>query len=270
MPDEFVQVKGGIIHYDITGEGTPIVLIHAGYLDCRMWEKEIQYLSRSYRVITYDVRGYGKSSVPDSEYSDVEDLSGLLDFLMIKKAILIGVSNGGRIAFDFATEHPERVSAMISVNSGIRGIETVGDESDLWNNLGEIEEQYLAFIKAGKKREAAALDVDYWSHMLKGDLREKVLDIAEENVPEPDKITDDYQRSPQPPAFKRLSRIAFPVLILSGEFDRKGMRQIAEKVHENLPSSKFRVIKNADHLPNLSSPDQFKNEMLEFLEEIEK
>ena len=143
MTGEILQVKGGSIHYTKVGDGLPIVLIHAGYLDSRMWDNQVEHFSGEYTVITYDVRGFGKSSAAMDRYTDADDLELLLDHLKVEKSVLIGVSNGGRISFDFAVEHPDRVMAMVLVDPGIKGYRSSGPEEDaLWDDFNlKSEEQ---------------------------------------------------------------------------------------------------------------------------------
>ena len=131
MGSGFIEVKNSRIYYEDRGSGKSLGLIHAGYLDSRMWDNQIEALGKGRRLIRYDVRGFGKSGKAGEEYSDYLDLKALLDHLGIDRAIILGVSNGGRIALDFAVECPDRVSALILVNSGVRGIEIEGNENKL-------------------------------------------------------------------------------------------------------------------------------------------
>ena len=117
----YLTVRGGSLYYETAGEGTPLVLIHAGFLDNRMWNEQFQKFAKNLRVIRYDVRGYGRSSKPSAEYSDAEDLFTLLKHLKIESASILGVSNGGRIALDFVSVHPSMVNSLILVSPGIRG-----------------------------------------------------------------------------------------------------------------------------------------------------
>src|SRR5713101_4337147 len=96
----FVQVEGGRLYYEVNGSGPALVLIHAGFLDSRMWDEQFQLFSQNYRVIRYDVRGYGKSDRPKYKFSDAEDLYDILSHLGLGRTHIIGVSNGGRIALD--------------------------------------------------------------------------------------------------------------------------------------------------------------------------
>src|SRR5205807_6862604 len=84
---------------------------------------QFREFARHYRVIRYDVRGYGRSETPTRPYSDVKDLLALLDGLGVEKAHLVGLSLGGRIAIDFALQHPDRVRSLVAVGPGLSGYE---------------------------------------------------------------------------------------------------------------------------------------------------
>src|SRR5205814_2538760 len=131
----FADVNGTRLAYQITGSGVPVVLIHWYSLDTRMWEPQIDAFARTYQVIAYDVRGFGKSApVGDESYSSVDDLKGLLDFLRIEQAHFIGLSMGGGIASAFAAVHPTTVRSLVLVDSilwGYRG-------SDEWKNSTDL------------------------------------------------------------------------------------------------------------------------------------
>src|SRR5437879_2559353 len=109
----YAEVDGGRLYYETSGDGPAMVLIHAGFLDSRMWDPQIPVFSESHVVIRYDVRGFGGSDVARNKYSDYKDLRGLLAHLSVKTASLVGVSNGGRIASDFAVEHPSMVDHLV-------------------------------------------------------------------------------------------------------------------------------------------------------------
>lgn len=261
-----VQVEGGDLFYEDRGEGTALVLIHAGYVDSRMWDNLFEYLSKKYRVVRYDVRGFGKSSKPVREYCDATDLKQLLDHLGIQRAAIVGVSNGGRIAFDFAVTHPEMVSALVPVDSGLKGYKISGPEEEkLWESMTLDEERYLKLRKEGKNREAAAIDVDFWSNAISGKLREQILDMAEENVSTDEADPDRFQVSPSPPAFTLLSSLTMPVLIIVGSNDTPPLIEMARRIHGMIPGSKFVTIEGADHLPSIARPDEFQKILLDFL-----
>ena len=116
-----VRVNGAKLYYDVGGEGHPLVLLHDGLLNRRMWDDQFVAFARLYHTIRYDRRGYGKSSRPDRPFSDVSDLYRLLRHLGINEAYLLGISNGGKVALEFALEHPGMVAALVLVGPSLGG-----------------------------------------------------------------------------------------------------------------------------------------------------
>ncbi len=103
----FVCPDGGRLEYAVAGDGEPVVFLHGFGLDSEMWEPQWDAFSERHRVIRYDLRGYGRSSLPNGPYSHVDDLLGLIDFLRARPAHLVGLSMGGRIALRVALQAPE-------------------------------------------------------------------------------------------------------------------------------------------------------------------
>jgi pimeloyl-ACP methyl ester carboxylesterase len=124
-PDTFASgmcpVVGGELYWQAKGVGPAVVLLHGGLLDCTTWDREFERLARSHRVVRYDARGHGRSSVQHGEYSHADDLVALLDELEIERAVLVGLSLGGRTAIDVAIAHPERVAGVVAVAPGMSG-----------------------------------------------------------------------------------------------------------------------------------------------------
>lgn len=153
MKSGFAEVNGARLYYEELGEGRAVVLIPAGKLDRRMWEVQFREFAKHYIVVRYDMRGYGKSEMPQKPYSDVEDLNGLLKFLNVNKACLVGVSVGGKIAVDFTLAYPEMVSALIPVSPDISGWE--------WNWADEIVQKYQKIIETARD-EGESKAVEMW------------------------------------------------------------------------------------------------------------
>lgn len=102
----FAPVKGTRLFYEVAGSGEPLVLIHGGQLDSRMWDDQFETFARSFRVLRYDIRGFGGSPIPEAPYSNAEDLAALMDYLGMAQAHLVGLSLGGMVASDFAVARP--------------------------------------------------------------------------------------------------------------------------------------------------------------------
>lgn len=117
------RVNGVSLYYEVTGKGPPLVLVHGFACGIRSWEPQVRTLSRSRRIIAYDVRGHGVSEAPPdataySQAISVEDLRALLIHLKILRAAVGGLSMGGNIALNFALTYPEMVSALIVADTG--------------------------------------------------------------------------------------------------------------------------------------------------------
>ncbi len=269
MNSQTVNVENGSIYVESAGEGTPIILIHAGYLDRRMWDGQFEMLAESYKVIRYDVRGYGNSSEPNGKYSDSRDLKSLFDSMKLSKAILIGVSNGGRIALDFAVEYPDNVFALVLMDSGVSGYRPENaEEEHIWDQYQGHEIKYNSMIKEENFRGAAAIDVDLWTNQVSNKVREKLLSIAEENARKSANYEPNLQIYPQPPAFERLSSLKIPVLVLLGSRDLPGSILQGRRINSLIRGSELKVIEGADHIPSLSKTEEFNSIVLEFLNRV--
>jgi pimeloyl-ACP methyl ester carboxylesterase len=117
----FAKINGAKLYYEVTGRGSPVALIHGFTLDRRMWDDQVAALALRHQVVRYDLRGFGRSSLPSNAYSHVDDLQTLLNYLGIDRVALLGLSMGGAIALDFACAYPERLRAMLLADSTLRG-----------------------------------------------------------------------------------------------------------------------------------------------------
>ena len=103
------------------GKGPAIVFLHAGVADKRMWRDQMAAFGGRHRVVAYDRRGFGESRYEPETFSHMEDLRAVLDGLAIEQACLVGCSQGGRFAVDFALANPKRVSKLVLVAPAIGG-----------------------------------------------------------------------------------------------------------------------------------------------------
>jgi len=102
-----LALHGARIHYEREGAGIPIIFLHAGIADSRMWAAQADFFAKDFDVIRPDVRGFGRSEMPPGPWSAPSDLLGLIDALELKPVHLVGCSMGGGIAIDFALIHAE-------------------------------------------------------------------------------------------------------------------------------------------------------------------
>jgi pimeloyl-ACP methyl ester carboxylesterase len=151
------------LYFETMGRGEPIVFIHGGQMDCRMWDAQFDLFAKRFQTIRYDIRGFGKSDAPLNPYSHAGDLQLLLEHLRIRKASLIGLSLGAAVATDAALLYPDRVDSLILVCPGLSGFRF----QDKANDLGPIVEA----AREGNPEKAA----DLW-------LQNPYMRVATENA----------------------------------------------------------------------------------------
>jgi 3-oxoadipate enol-lactonase len=120
----FVAVPSGRLFYEVAGHGDAVVLIHDGIFHRETWNDQFPALASEGRLIRYDRRGYGRSTVPAAAYSNVDDLQAIFDALHVDRATLIGCSAGGGVALEFTIAHPHEVRALVLVGAVVRGLPT--------------------------------------------------------------------------------------------------------------------------------------------------
>jgi pimeloyl-ACP methyl ester carboxylesterase len=111
----FAEVGDVRLSYELNGKGPDLVFVHAGCADQRMWDTQLSAFAEKYRMLRYDMRGYGKSTLVKESFSNRGDLNSLLEFLNIPKAHFVACSMGSLTTLDFALEHPEKIETMTLV-----------------------------------------------------------------------------------------------------------------------------------------------------------
>ena len=117
----FAEINGTKFHYEISGEGYPVVLVHAGIADGRMWNDQFHVFAQYYQVLRYDRRGFGKTSMIAGSFSHHADLYELLKFLKIERSFLVGCSQGAKTVLDLSLEYPEMTAALVLVSPALGG-----------------------------------------------------------------------------------------------------------------------------------------------------
>lgn len=258
----FVEVEGGRLFYEEAGSGPAVVFVHPGLWDRRTWDDQFPVFAQRFRAVRYDVRGYGRSSKPEREYSSVEDLLALLRQLGIERAALIGCSMGGGIAIDFALEHPEMVDVLVPVASALSGEEETDEDRERWE---PVFAQIMEAAGAGDNDRAVDLLMEIWAPLGTDDgAGQRIRQIALEN---PWAITDEgtLARPIDPPAVQRLAEIRVPTLIVLGAQDLEDVNKTWNRYGPQLPASRTVLIEGADHVVNMRQPEQFNRLVLAFL-----
>jgi pimeloyl-ACP methyl ester carboxylesterase len=263
-----VPVNGTQLYYETLGEGHPLVLIHGGYMDRRMWDDQFHAFAKYYRVIRYDVRGFGKSGLPPVPYADRQDLYDLLNALGVEKTYLLGLSLGGVIAIDFTLERPGMVDALILVGSPVPGfpIELLYTQAQ----LELLRSRWAAFVQASKERNRPA--------MVDALMQDPTL-VPSPNYPAARErvrhnlseysfvwVLDPAPKQDlEPPAYERLTEIQVPTLIVMGAEDDPRLFKDADKLERDIVGASRVTIAEAHHMPNMEKPEEFNALVLKFL-----
>ncbi|HYF63629.1 MAG TPA: alpha/beta hydrolase [Herpetosiphonaceae bacterium] len=269
MPETgFLEFNGARLYYEAAGDGPALVLIHAGIADSRMWDAQFAEFARHCRVVRYDTRGFGRTQTEAVEFSNREDLAGLLDHLGIERATVVGVSRGGQIAGDFALEFPHRVSGLVTVCAGMSGFdyESVEDAAAL-----ELDKAIFEAQEAKDWDRAAELDVRLWVDgpgqpvgRAPAAARELVRQMTYDNMTR--HHGDEKPLVLDPPAAGRLDEIRVPTLVIIGALDTRDTVAVADALAEGIPGAQKVVFENAAHVPSLEEPERFNQVLLEFLQ----
>lgn len=261
-------INNANIYYEVAGAGQPLVMIHAGVADSRQWNNEFAHFQSGFRVLRYDMRGYGKSEPVDGEFSHMKDLVGLLDYLDINQSlILMGCSMGGGLALDFALTEPSRARALIMVDAGPTGLEL---EVTKHPKADDAEKAY----KAGDLDLVAELETQVWfdgmgrtAGQVDPSMRKLVYDMNRRGLSLDAKHLGKRLPDASVPAAGRLGELKIPVLIIVGAYDTPYMQAAASYMVENLPAARKVTIADAAHLPNLDHPGEFQRIVEAFLDE---
>lgn len=254
---------------DERGEGRAVVLVHAGIADRRMWDRELEEWSGRYRVIRYDVRGYGASPDSPDDYWDHEDLLAILDERDVEQAAVVGASNGGRIALDLAVTHPDRLSALVLVGAGTPGTTWPAELQAIWDaqesameegHYGQVVDIDLRLWLAGVGRSLADVEPEVTRRVAAWNHANLQREIAARGGGTPQRI--------EPLAKDRLGDVTAPTLAVVGAHDQPLMGRVAELVAAGVPDGRRVVIDGAAHLPSLERPQAFDDVVLGFFDDV--
>lgn len=242
----------GEIYYNFQNinSSETIVFLHGFSLDHRMWEPQVNTFNNTFNILTNDLRGFGKSSIPTEAYSHHDDLLHLLIHLGVKNVHLVGLSMGGRVAIDFTLEHPDYVKTLTLFDTSLGGYKSEVDwKIQMINNdIGLAKNEWInhpvfkySINNPEIKKKLALMLKDYsgW-HWMNGKSYEQVVSDAKD----------------------RLKEINVPTVVAVGEFDLEYFHNIARLIEQNIVNSKYVVIPDAGHMSNLDNAD-FVKEILE-------
>ena len=270
MATEFeVRFDGAKIRGEADGFGMPVVFLHAGVSDRRLWSEQMKALAaEGYHVISYDRRGFGETETPDEPFNHLVDLEAVLDQLSIHAAVFVGCSMGGGLAIDFAIENPGRTIGLVLVGTAVTGRESAEPPEE----VAAIEDALAYAEERGNLDLVNKIEAHLWldgplspNGRVEGETRELFLDMNGIALRHP-KLSKE---EPRDPAVDSLATITAPVLLVVGELDFPDIIECHNELSEELENAFAVILEETAHLPSLERPDLFNPLLLEFLEAVE-
>ncbi|MGH3504069.1 MAG: alpha/beta fold hydrolase [Nocardioidaceae bacterium] len=249
------------IAYDRAGPrgDLPLVLLHAGIADRRMWDPQWQALSTERDVIRLDLRGYGDSTArPSGELSPLDDVLDTLAELGIERWHLVGASYGAGVAVEVALMRPEQVVSLLLAAPGgsliadmtadLRTFIDAEEAALADDDLDAAVEANLTWWVDGPQRDASAVDPTV--REMVGRMQRRAFEVTAE--------WDDVEEDElDPPALDRLGEIQAPTLVLAGGLDLDAILDTAQRVTDGITGARRVDWPDTAHLPSMERPDDF-------------
>ena len=263
----FLDVQSASLYYEVAGEGYPLLLLHAGIADSRMWDDQFPIFAQHYRTIRYDLRGYGQTRWDSGTFATYEDPAALFHALGVQKAHVIGISYGSKIALDFALAHPELVTSLVLVAPSVGGEEPSEE-------IRRFFQEEDALVEKGDLSGATELNLRLWvdgphrtPDQVNPTVRQRVYEMQylAFTLPMPE-VTDEQEL--EPPAITRLAEVRVPTLVIVGDLDIPDKLELARQLATRIPSARQEIITGAAHMLTMEQPQEFNRIVLNFLREI--
>lgn len=258
-----IDANGIELHCEVEGEGPWVVLCHALACDLRMWDEQVAALRERFRVVRFDTRGHGASSVPPAPYTFaqlVRDVQGLYAALRIEQAHLVGISLGGMVAQEFALAHPRYMASLVLCDTTSRYPEGT---DKMW-------EERIATVRAGGTGPLVEATLERWFtapfRAARPDVMARIGAMIRETSAEG--YIGCGAAVPTIDTTARLGAIGCPTLVIVGEHDAGTPLAMAQTIQRGVPGAELAVIPSASHLCNVEQPDAFNKVLLDFLTRV--
>ncbi len=254
------------LHYEIEGEGQPVLLSHSLVCDLEMFAFQADKLSDEFLTLNVDTRGHGHSGLAPHEKWTLEEMAEdflpLLDSLKIEKVHWVGLSMGGMLGLRFALAHPERVASLVLMDTSaqseppeMHGAYVQMAQAVRAGQIDKIMDRLLALFFSPETREKKPGLVEHW--------RQKFQNIPVEGVYQAALAV--FNRSD---LSERLKEIAVPSLIVRGEHDRARLPQESQFLAEQLPRAELKTVPAAAHLSALEQPELTTQMIRDFIQKV--
>lgn len=256
---------GARLAYQVAGDGPAVVLVHGFGLDMRMWEPQADYLAARYRVVRYDCRGFGSSGPfdPAVAYTHAGDLLALLDHLGIGQAVLAGLSFGGQVVLQTALTAPDRIRGLVLLDAVLDGVP--------WDPPSQAASELTAQL--ARTRGLLAGRAAWLAHPLFAMARnqpEVAGRLAEMVAAYPGQhwIGRDPHEQADRRLIDRLGELASPALVVVGEREVPGFREMSAVLARRIPGARYHVLPGAGHMTSMEQPAAVNDVLTRFLDEL--
>lgn len=255
---------------EVVGSGDPVVFLHAAVADSRMWRASLDAVGADNMAIAYDRRGFGETQAKAENFSSVADLMAVLDATANRKpAVLVGCSQGGRVAIDAAFQHPSRVRALVLIAPNVTGAPAPVYSPEIEGLVAQQKEAE----KAGDANQLSAIKARLWldgplapDGRVSGVARQLFHDMHGIVLRSPPVGSDSDAWS----NFDRLSELSTRSLILWGDLDFPHIQDRCRHLVTALPNSSAHEMANAAHLPSLERPVAIASAVKGFVDSLSK
>lgn len=265
------------LYYEECGHGEPLILLHEQSVDCRMWDDVFFKLAKKFRVIRYDLRGYGKSDMPEAGYGylHADDLKNLMDAMGIKKAHFAGLSLGGIALTDFVALYPERVLTA-TITSG--ALTEYPDRTAMPKDILKLYNDTIYTLKTEEAAKAKSIGLEACKNERKAMMRSVSGEHYRDISGRLNKMIDDWKGwqvlNPETDALigKQADSLLVHqknqprILLLIGQHDSVGSKKSMQRMAALCPNAKIHLLFEAGHFTCMESPDEFIERMLDFIQ----
>lgn len=254
------DLPGVSLHYELAGEGEPVVLVPGFVTTLRLFDGQMEALSRGHRAVRYDLRGQGESSAPADGYAvsdHARDLGALIEHLNLERVHLVGASLGGAIALHFALDYPQQVRSLTLAGAVVDGFSGWPPE-------------YLDRLRRTRKLARAegpdAAMAEWLTHPFFGATVDMPR-LAKTAVRAAGAVWTGSARGAEGGRsdFERLEEVAAPALVVVGSREVEPVQQIASALRTRVPGAVYHEVEGAGHLPAWDRPAEFTRLLLDFL-----
>ena len=265
----YAEVNNTRLYYEVAGQGQAIVFVHGSFGDRRFWDFQMSDLSKKYKVLRYDLRGFGKSALPKEEevYRDCDDLLALLNYLKIERAHVCGLSYGSFIVIDFALAYPEKCLSLIPIGPRVAG-DDLNEFKANSDSLRPTIAKTIDLLKTSGRKEATDFLWTGDNCLSRSVQSSKALDVLLKMGYEYSwwrHLHPSKREYAFPQAIKHLDELRMPTLVITADNDLPICKQVATTLAKGIQDAKLVSIKGAGHIMNMDKPEQFNKAISKFI-----